>query len=590
MNERNACSMWVLCSFEKHIVGIVALARILQRYHHHQRLQAVLACQDTTVEQHIGKCPSTKYPASMRRRWYYKYFFALLLGIYTVARAEDKMKINLSAKRLESDIINGVPCQKLTGEVVFVLEKFTIQADNAIYYDKKKLIEAQSHVQITHEDGSTIVADWLVYEEDSHVAKLRGHVVYESGVTTFYTDYFDYDMETQQGHFVQGGKLIEGDNVLTSESGQYNDLEKAATFSQKVTLVNKDYTLQCDTLYYSTVTKIARFEGTTKITSQDGKHTLTTRERGEYNTSSQQSIFAQSTVDTEGYTLYGDLIRVDKAEEVYTATGHVKLIAREDDIIISGDYGQYKKEEGIAEVFGNALMTKRLEEDALYLSADTFVATRNKSAKDSTDNIIVRACHNVKIYKEDLQGKADSMVYQGADATIYFYGDPIFWSNTNQLTADTVHITLQGKTFHEMHMNTHAFVASEDAWGNYNQLQGRTMVAFFKENKIDSIEIDGNAESIYFVVANNGQLQGMNHLRCSQIRMNIEGDSIADITFRRKPTGVFYPPHKIEETVKKLEHFNWRIAERPTKKEVIANGYGMRKTYEKFKLSPEQGD
>lgn len=526
----------------------------------------------------------------MRRQWHYKYFFVLLLGVYTVTRAEDNMKVNLSAKRLESYTINEESCQKLTGEVVFILEKFIIQADHAIYYEKKALIEAQGHVKITHEDGSTIASDRLTYEEGSHLAQLRGHVVYESGTTTFYTDYFDYNTETKQGYFVQGGKLTEGSNVLTSESGQYNDLEKIATFEQKVVLVNEDYTLQCDHLHYNTVTKIARFAGTTKITSKDGKQTLTTYEGGEYNTSNQQSTFTQSRIDTEGYTLYGDLIRTDKAEEVYTATGHVRLIAVEDDMIISGDYGRYKKEEGIAEVYGNALMTKRLGEDTLYLSADTFVATKNKSAQDSTDDVVVRAYHNIKVYKEDLQGKADSMVYQSADATIYFYGDPIFWSGTNQLTADAVHVTLQGKTLHEMHMDTRAFVASKDALGNYNQLQGRSMVAFFQESKISSIEINGNAESIYFVVAENGQLQGMNHLRCSQIRINMERATIADITFRHNPTGTFYPPDKIEEKIKRLEHFNWRIDEQPTKQEVVAHGYGTIETYEKFKLNQKQKD
>jgi hypothetical protein len=86
-------------------------------------------------------------------------------------------------------------------------------------------------------------------------------------------------------------------------------------------------------------------------------------------------------------------------------------------------------------------------------------------------------------------------------------------------------------------------------------------------------------------VDDNGQLQGMNHLRCSQIRIDMEEDAIAGITFRRKPIGTFYPPHKIVEEAKELEHFNWRITERPTKEEVVAHGYGMQQAYEKFKLN-----
>ncbi len=501
-----------------------------------------------------------------------------------MAYAQDKMKVHLRAEQLEGDMIDGEPCKKLMGNVVIALEQFTIHADQAIYYDKRKLIEAQGHVKIIHEDGSMMLADRLLYEEEHHLAKLRSHVVYRSDATTFYTDHFDYDMETKQGHFVQGGKLIEGDNVVTSEYGQYNALDKTAIFDEKVKLANQDYTLQCDTLYYNAITKIAQFKGPTKITSKDGKQTLTTHVGGEYNTSNQQSTFAQSKVETDAYTLHGDLLRADKAAETYMAIGHVKLVAKEDDVIISGDYGEYQKEQGTAKVYGNALMTKILEEDPLYLAADTFVATENKSSNGS-NNSTVRAYHNVKLYKEDFQGKADTMVYQGADSTIDFYGDPIFWSNTSQLTADSVHILFQSKKFHEMHLNTHAFVASEDATGNYNQLQGRSMIAFFKGNKIDAIEIDGNAESVYFVVDGNGQLQGMNHLRCSQIRIDMEEDAIAGITFRRNPIGTFYPPHKIVEEAKALAHFNWRITERPTKQEVVAHGYGMQRAYEKFKLN-----
>lgn len=546
-----------------------------------------LSFKDTAVNQHIGKQqPGIACPGGKWRGWYWKLFLLVLLGVYRVADAQEKVR--LRAEHLESDVINGEPCTRLMGNVVFGLEKCTIQTDNAIHYKDRGLIEAQGHVEIVYEDGSIIVADRLFYDEENHLARLRGNVIYNSGDAAFYTDHFDYDTETKQGHFMQGGKLIEGDNVLTSESGQYNDLDKTATFDQKVKLVNQDYTLQCDTLHYNTVTKIAQFGGLTKITSKDGKHTLTTHEGGEYNTSSQQSTFAQSAVETAAYTLHGDLLRLDKAEEIYTATGHVKLVAKEDDVIISGDYGQYQKKKGIAKVYGNALMTKILEEDTLYLSADTFVATEKEPTKDGTDNTIVRAYHNVKLYKKDFQGKADTMVYQGADSTIYFYGDPIFWSNASQLTADSVYILLQNRSLHEMHMSTRAFVASEEVTGHYNQLRGRSMVSFFKENKMESIEIDGNAESIYFVVDDSGQLRGMNHLRCGQIRIDMEEGAIAGITFRHKPVGAFYPPHEILEEAKELENFNWRITEQPTRQEVVEHGYGTREVYKKFKLNKDR--
>jgi hypothetical protein len=257
-------------------------------------------------------------------------------------------------------------------------------------------------------------------------------------------------------------------------------------------------------------------------------------------------------------------------------------------VTIVGDYGQYKKKEGTAEIYGNALMTKVLEDDMLYLSADTFMATEDRSTDGRHTDIKVRACHNVKLYKEDFQGKADSMAYERADASIYFDGEPIFWSYESQLTADSAYIILQDKAFREMHMDINALVISEGVTGNYNQLRGKSMVAFFKKNKIDSVEIAGNAESIYFVADNNRQLEGMHHIRCSKINILMEEETIAGITFQTNPAGVFYPPQKITEEARKLTTFRWRSSERPTKQEVIEHGYGTKKAYKKFKLNQKR--
>jgi lipopolysaccharide assembly outer membrane protein LptD (OstA) len=539
------------------------------------------------VSQPMVKKPDTAPSESQSRSW--KLLFIVLLSVCTAARAQDQMKVKFSAEYLESGIISGEPCTILANNVVFGLEECTIKADNAIYYKDRKLIEAQGRVGIIYEDdGAAITADRLLYDEENHLAKLRGHVIYKSDGITFYTDHFDYDTETKQGYFAEGGRLIEGDNLLTSVCGQYNNLDKTAIFEREVTLTNPDYTLQCDRLRYNTVTKIAQFAGATKITGKDGKHTLTTHEEGEYNTSSQQSTFSQSKIETDAYILYGDLLRADSAAEIYTATGHVRLVAKEDDVTIVGDYGQYKKKEGTAEIHGNTLMTKVLEDDTLYLSADTFIATESKSTDDHGTDIKVRACHNVKFYKEDFQGKADSMVYESAGSSIYFDGAPIFWSYASQLTADSAYIVLRDKEFREMHMDIHALVISEDAAGNYNQLRGKSMVAFFKKNKIDSVEIAGNAESIYFVADDNRQLKGMHHIRCSQINVLIEEEAIAGITFQNNPVGVFYPLQKITEEARKLDTFHWRISERPTKKEVIEHGYGTEKAYKKFKLNQKR--
>ena len=534
----------------------------------------------------------------LNTRWQQIASLLLFIGLFcsSVAAQEKKVQkeqqgqqeqkeqqVKFKAEYLEGVVIDEEQCQKLIGNVFFTLEEMTIEADEAIYYSKQKRIEAQGNVRIVHKDGAKMWADRLIYDEESQLAQLRDKVVFQSEDTTFHTDHFDYNVDTQEGNFQGEGKLIHEGNTLTSQSGYYNDVSKAATFRRSVTLANEDYALKCDTLYYNTVTKIAQFRGHTEITSQDGEHTLTTEHGGEYNTKSQQSTFQQSHLETQDYMLYGERICADKAQEVYTATGNVRLVAKKEDLTISGNYGHYRQKEGVATLYGNALMTKILDGDPLYLSADTFVATENQQTKNS-DDAVVRAYHNVKIYKEDLQGKADTMVYQGAESTLYFEGDPVFWSFENQLTAEKAHILIKDQAFHEMHMQTNGFVASKDEFGHYNQLKGRNMVAHFKENKIDHIIIEGNAESVYFVI-HEKDFKGMNHLRCGQMRIKMEEDTIANILFKPQPKGVFYPAHLIEEKQKQLSNFTWRAEERPTKRDVVEHGYGTHQEYKEFKFN-----
>src|SRR5690606_35779224 len=56
---------------------------------------------------------------------------------------------------------------------------------------------------------------------------------------------------------------------------------------------------------------------------------------------------------------------------------------------------------------------------------------------DTGETRIVKAYHNVKIFKSDLQAIADSAYYGYADSVIRCFGKPIIWSQGSQLSADT---------------------------------------------------------------------------------------------------------------------------------------------------------
>ena len=138
-----------------------------------------------------------------------------------------------------------------------------------------------------------------------------------------------------------------------------------------------------------------------------------------------------------------------------------------------------------------------------------------------------------------------------------------------------------------MYVDHNAFIAAEDTLGNYNQLKGRDMVAHFEDNKIVAMDIEGNGESLYFAIDDSLQLVGMNYMRCGHIHIAMENEQLARISFFTQPTGLFYPPNKITAEERELAEFSWRIAERPTKEDVLEHGYGKRQLYKAFKFNKD---
>lgn len=507
----------------------------------------------------------------------YHYFLrstllVLLMSFSAIAWAKDKKKISYKADKLEGAQRGEESYKQLIDHVVFVHQDITIQADTAQYYDQKGILEAYGHVKIIDDNGSIITAERLIYDTNKKIAQLRDQIVYQADTLTCYTDYLDYEVDTSKGYFFHGGILIEGENIISSLAGCYDDADKTVALYHQVELISQDYNLQCDTLRYNTCTNIARFEGPTKIVTQDGA-TLTTAEGGEYDTSNKYGTFKHSKVETSSYVLRGNLLSANQNIEYYTATGQVQFVAKQHDITITGDYSEYWKSINRAQLYGNPLMKRVISGDTLYITADTLTAFEDNLPDDRMDAVIL-AYNNVKIYKSDLQGKADSMAYHSLDSTIYFYKKPIFWCYDNQITAELIRLLLDEHALDKMYMDQNAFIAAADTLGNFNQLKGRAMVAHFKDHKISAIDIAGNGESLYFPIDNHQKLFGMNYIRCSHMHIDIDQEEIARISFLVEPIGLFYPPYLINENKKELFNFTWRIAERPTLEEMLERSSG----------------
>ena len=478
--------------------------------------------------------------------------------------AQEKERVKLErAEYLENGERNGERFDKLIGNVAFSQKQTRIFGDSAFFYRQKNLVEIFGRVRVLEGDSITITGKKLIYDGNTRIAQMRENVVYRDPSMRLTTEYLDYNMVDHLAYYYDNGRLVTENNVLTSIKGYYDTQARFASFKDSVILKNPDYTVEADTFQFNTVTEVAYFLGPTLITSRDGT-ILNAGEGGEYDTRQEISNFSGAEVETPKYILNGEELYGDKLKEFYTATTNVTLLSKDENVIISGDFGKYWKSDGLTKVYGNALMKKVFANDTLYLSADTLISIEDSIP--SKERLL--AYNNVKIYKTDLQGKADSLSYRTADSLIYLYDDPVLWNEENQMEADTIYLLVANGEISKMFMDTKAFVTAATAEENFNQVKGRHMIAHFDVGKLNRVDVNGNGESVYFELEGDTLVMGMNSVICSNMKLLFEDQNITNIVFY-SPDGSFVPFHEIRPSDTKLEGFNWRIGERPTRNSVL---------------------
>ncbi|TZF85832.1 hypothetical protein FW774_01810 (plasmid) [Pedobacter sp. BS3] len=190
-------------------------------------------------------------------------------------------------------------------------------------------------------------------------------------------------------------------------------------------------------------------------------------------------------------------------------------------------------------------------------------------SQDTTKMRIVLAYHHVKVFKSDLQAKADSAFYSYQDSTIRTYINPIVWAQGSQMSADTIYMQIKNQKLDNMLLQHNGFIVNvETDSTKFNQVKGKVLTGFFKNNQLESMFVDGNAESIYYVRDSTGYT-GMNRSISSRMRINFAEKQLQDILFIRKPDLVFYPIEKLPKDKDILEGFIWKPKERPKSKEEI---------------------
>ena len=105
----------------------------------------------------------------------------------------------------------------------------------------------------------------------------------------------------------------------------------------------------------------------------------------------------------------------------------------------------------------------------------------------------------------------------------------------------------------------------------YNQVTGKLITAYFRNNKIYRNDVDGNVQTIYYMQEDDSpEPVGLMSIQSGAATYYIDNNTVEGITYRNQPVYSIFPMDKIPETQALfLEDFKWEGHRRPALREVF---------------------
>jgi lipopolysaccharide export system protein LptA len=488
-------------------------------------------------------------------------FFSLILICLSGYSQSKKIKILQADNTMADPQYPGATIS--LGNVYIEHAGATLRCDKAYIFQDTKVIKAMGNVVINQGDTIVQYSKYTDYDGINQIATSWGDVYLKDPTMELRTDTLKFDRINQHLFYKTGGTIKDTTNVLISKIGNYYLAENKFQAVTNVEVTNPDSKLISNHLDYYTNTGIAELYGPSTISSEEN---AIYTENGHYNSKTNISYFLKkSIIYYEDRTIEGDSLYYNKERNFASATGNIKVIDTINKTIIKGGYAEFFKLKDSVFITDKAVAISAVENDSTYVHGNVLMVTGPSNER------LIRAFNYVKFYKTDLQGKCDSLVTNEKTGITQLFTKPVIWAEGNQITGDTILLISNLKTekLDSLKIISNGFMVKKDSAG-FSQMKGKYMIGTFNNNQLETLDIFGNSEVIFYGRDDNYKLIGITKMKASKnIFITLANNQINTIDFYVMPDGKTYPPSELPKNERLLKGFIWREDERPVNKEAI---------------------
>ncbi len=421
----------------------------------------------------------------------------------------------------------------------------------------------KDHVVVVGKDVQ-IKTDTLRYNTQTNVAYfLAPALFYLKDSARFYTEAGFYDLDKDKAEFTLKPQYEKKSQIATADTMLYDGVTSLLTLKGNAVTHDSVRNATANTIIYNRKTEETFLQGNAffKDTSQTVKSDTIL-----YDTKAKTYRTRGRTNIVNGKQLIeADIIDFESKDSVGVARGNVYWQDTSAKTTLRCQTMQYDQKRDYIKAFGKRpILSSLVEKDTLFMRADTII-TFKETAKDTARTLL--GFEHVRIFKKNFQAVCDSMAYVQKDSAFRLFRDPLVWSDTAQLSGDTIRVSMRERKIDKVFLDQNAFIINSRDEHFFNEIKGRHVTAFFEQDSLRRIFVEGNAESLYYVTDDKNAYVSVNKIECSEMLIYLDRNKIDKIKFFKKPKGNMIPMKQADHDGLKLKGFKWQSVRRPKNKD-----------------------
>lgn len=492
--------------------------------------------------------------------------------------------------------------QVLSGNAMVSHESTLLSGDSIICDMEAGVAEVFGKIHINDGDSVHTYSQYLRYIGPERKAILKKNVKLTDKKGIIYANDVIYDIQSGVATYSGGGRVVNGQTVLTSTDAVYYSNTNDVYFKKNVRLKDPRYNIISDSLLYNTELKTATFIAPTRIENKDGS-TIDTK-AGTYNLTTGEAVFYERTAYRDSTrSMIGNKIAYEEKSNTIQIEENGKVVDSVNKVIVIGNQILINKKDQTFLATRKPVMIFYSDNDSTYISADTLYSgmkRRDSIATDKIDSAITGksdspravmsdttrpirdtsagaassdsiryflAFHHVRIFNDSLQAVCDSLYYSSLDSSFRLYYDPVLWNGNSQVNGDTIYLFTVNQKPHQLQVIDNSMVVNRTDEGLFNQAAGRKIMAYFKEGNIEYARINGTpAEAIYYPMDEDSAYIGMNRSIGDVIDVYFLRKQLNKVRFINNVDGTLYPMSQANDNINRLPNFRWLTERRPKNK------------------------